>query len=660
MKILKLWSLIFVLLYGLGACDDDDNNKNGNGGVTPEPVKVTTAFEQSAKTVLKNTGKLQIPVVLENAATEQVKVTIGVKEATGDTIAKEGIDFEIVEKIIVIEKGQKIGNVEITLYNDEKAALKDKVFELEIKGVYGGGKKAVDNLSCKISIVSNAFVEFEKAAWQTYEAAAVNGNPNVQSRFIPLVITGAIKEPAKVVLEVTDETAKEYVHFTLVSKEITINPGDDRVMVEILPIDDNEANPDRNFSLAIKEIIGGNLIIGKNNISSNVSIISEEVLKIISFEETSFTVKDNERELIIPIVLDKPADQEVEIEIKAKSTSTAVENVDYQITEGTVRIPVNGTRAEAKVRIISNNAIEDDRVLELQFKKITGLYIKESEVANLCKIKIENDDFPSFTQAKYEVEEDYGNYTLTINLPPVNKVRTLKVGCTNYEETPGLYFTVPSTEIVVPANATTANLNVTIGTNPEQMAAIMPVLKVKVTEVDGYALNQTIQSEVNVVECTYRKMLGAWTMTPTGLPTGWPPKATYAATFSGGNTAAIRAQNFNKELICVIPKFAENSYDVTYRFTFDKVTKTVKMILNVDILAGKRLNFGGTNTNVEIRVLRYPAETDTSPFPFVFDPVAMTLTDNTPYLQSGGFQNGTGSRVLYYFFINTVTFVKNK
>ena len=106
-------------------------------------------------------------------------------------------------------------------------------------GVYGG--KPGTPGSVLLHIVSNAFVEFEKAKWETWESANVETSSEEvrNSRLVPLIITGEITEPATIVFEVTDSSAIEPTHFT-VEKELVVTPGMTRVNVEIKPVDDED------------------------------------------------------------------------------------------------------------------------------------------------------------------------------------------------------------------------------------------------------------------------------------------------------------------------------------------------------------------------------------------------------------------------------------
>lgn len=542
MKTWKLGMLLLLLSFGLGACDDDEKNgleDNGNSGTVAELA--VTGFGYEAKTVLKNTGRLAIPVVLDKKAAAIVKVTVGVKASTTENAAREGMDFNIEEKVVNIPVGDTVGFVNVDIL-DNKEADGDREFEVVLTGVFGGGKANTTKQNCRISVVSNSFVEFEKAGWVMYESSASEqAKPEWQnSRFVPLVITGEITEASTIVLGVRDNTASEYIHFELKDHEVSVQPGDKRVMVEVLPVDDDEANDDRDFELYIKEIRGGNLTVGKNNLSSKVTIISEEVRKTVSFESvTVVKVADDVRELLIPVIIDKIPDSDVKVRVAASSLSTAGADVDYVIE--TPEVVIDQTRrAEIKVRILGNNEVDADRQLILQLRSAEGDNAFLSETESALTVDIVNNDFPAFEAATLEVEED-SESKLQITIPAVNRERQMKFEI----ESGSKYFTVASVSVTIPAGANIAELPVKISYDLDFPSTAEEAV-IRLTEVDGFVMPEPVETTLKMVECQYRKMLGTWDLSCT--PDNCNP--TCVVTVKGGRNEEEILKNWNKKLVC--------------------------------------------------------------------------------------------------------------
>lgn len=501
---MKIWKLIALLLLTtcVAACDDDpkeeENGGNAGGSLTDQ---VNVGFGYDARTVLRNAGQVLVPVKLEKQVNNLVKVTVDAQKGDADTDAREGIDFNIAEKVITVPVGDTLAYVAIDLLDNAKAN-DDRVITLNITGVYGG-KTGVQK-SCLVHILSNAFVEFEKTVWETWESAAgASASEAVRNtRYVPLVITGEMTEASTVVLGVVDSTASEPIHFT-VAKEVTVQPGDSRVMVEISPIDDNDVNEDRVFTLYVKEVKGGNLCVGKTAQACRVKILSEEVRRSLSFGITSVQKTDTEEELLIPVLLDKAPDGELTVKVAPVASSTALPGKDYELLTPEVTIG-NSRQAMVKVRIIGDNEVNAHRRLVLQFTEISDKSIFIDEKANALTLDILNDDRPYFEADKIEIVEDEVNY-LTVSLPAVERERTMIL---HFNETVAGTYLPDKMTVTIPASADEVRIPVNVKYT-EQFPSAQD-MKTEIVKVDNFVLDEPVQANLRLVPCAYRNLLGDW------------------------------------------------------------------------------------------------------------------------------------------------------
>lgn len=583
MKIWKLISLLLLVAF-VGACDDDKVSDEEAGGTGDSgATQVSVGFGYEAKTVLKNAGQVLVPVKLEQAVGSAVKVTVDAVKGETAADAREGIDFNLPEKVMTIAAGDTIAYLAVDILDNGKAEAEREI-KLNITGVYGG--KAGSRKSASIFIVSNAFVEFEKTAWETYESADVEGSSEAvrNSRFIPLMISGDITEPATVVLEVIDGTAVEPVHFT-VEKELTVSPGTTKINVEIKPIDDDEANDDRVFTLKLKEIKGGNLLIGKTNNQCSVKIISEEIKRTVAFGLKSLETKDMERTVRIPVFLDKASGNDVVVTVDASSISTAVENKDYVIENKSVSIG-SSLRGEVVVKILGDNIENPDRKLILELKDATEK-VAISQTEGVCTVNILNNDWKIIPVKNVVVaEEDMGVYSYKAKITPVDRERILKL---QYEVGNTAYFTELPEEVTIPAGEGEVAVEVTIGYTPEY-PAVTPELKIKYVECDESVYTEPVVGTVQAEPCAYRKLLGAWTMN-TGNPDNCKAQT----------DATITQVIWQKEVKVVLASFWNNQ-NIYFNMTYDKATRGLSIVLNKRC-EDHTWNFGGANTSVGLRLL---------------------------------------------------------
>ncbi|MDE5611621.1 MAG: hypothetical protein K2I90_06340 [Odoribacter sp.] len=499
---MKIWKLISVLLLAClaGACDDDFAGKENDADAVGQ-AKVSFGYE--AKTVLKNGDQVLVPVCLDAPVRNAVKVTFSVLQGDEQT-AREGIDFDLPDKVVTIPAGDTVAYLAVDQLDDRKTD-NDREIKLNIAGVYGAGMG--EQKSVSLYVVSNAFVEFEKATWETYESANVETSSEEikHTRFVPLTITGNLREAVTIVLEVQDSSAIEPTHFT-VEKEVSVAPGATQVNVEIKPVDDIEMNEDRVFILKIKEVRGGNLLVGKTNASCEVKILSEEILRTLSWGIVSQSKVDEEGILDIPVYLDKIPLASFTADIIAVGPTDAVEGVDYEILTPQIEM-TSARQATVQVKILRNPEVNANRVLVLNFNKITDETVFASTSARAFTLTIQNSDFPSFEGATLEAIEDEEN-EVVISIPAVDRERTLTLEYSTTEQTPGTYFETPSTTLTVPAGATEVRLPLQVKYTLD-FPTVVPALTASIVKVDDVPL-ENVNTKLILTPCHYRKLLGTW------------------------------------------------------------------------------------------------------------------------------------------------------
>lgn len=504
---MKIWKLISLLLLTafIGACDDDEKwSDNENGGNTGAEASVEARFGFEAKTVLKNAGQVLVPVKLAKPVNHAVKVTVAAEKGSGETDAREGIDFNLPEKVVTVPAGDTVAYLTVDLLDDGKTD-NERVVKLNMTGVYGGKTGALK--SVLLHIVSNAFVEFEKAKWETWESANVETSSEEvrMSRFVPLTITGELTEPVTIVFEVTDSSAIEPTHFS-VEKELTVNPGDTKVSVEVKPVDDVEVNDDRIFYLSIKEIKGGNLLVGKTNPTCEVKILSEEILRLLSWGKTSQEVTDEEVIISVPVSLDKTPLATFTVNIAADDESNAVAGVDYELL--TSQISIDASRqATVQVKVLNNREVNADRTLVLKFDEISDNTIFVRDNAKAFTLDIKNSDFPVFVGGGEAVEDE--TVYIDLSIPAVNREREIVLSYSSTEAIAGMYFVFPSEKITVSAEAESVRVPVQVKYTTG-FPTVAPEFTVSIVKVGDYVLEEAVNTTWVLTPCDYRKLLGTW------------------------------------------------------------------------------------------------------------------------------------------------------
>lgn len=584
MKILKLLWILCALSVGFISCDDDDDDINNGNGETVSQVAVS--FEKQAMSVLKNAGEVQIPVVLAEAPEGTVKLTVGVKEQTG-TAAAEGIDFDIKEKVITIEKGNKTAYVTLVLLDNGKPET-DRSFTLEIKNVYGYGKKAETNQACEILIVNNAFVEFEKSTWMSWESAASNEEYKSSCR-IPLKITGDLREEATVEILVTDSTAKEYQHFELGAKKITVRPGDETVYIELIPVDDSEVNADRIFSLTIAAVGGSNLSVGKANTTCEVTLVSEEKIKTLSFKESALTLDEGQTKAI-EINLDNaplPGEDPVSVIIAQKAGGNAEMDVDFTLSLKTIIFNPGEKVKYVDIVSVDNDDIAD-RNLVLELKSPVGA-ILDKERENIA-IKIKTDDYPLFKSAAYASNEATGNNYFPVCIPKaLDHDVTVGITLIPKQGTLGTHYKLVSDKVTIPAGETEANICVWLGYTQVFEAASFDI---EVAGPEETVYTPAVKTSFTVRENNYRKFAGKYNVAYVSA----------SSEFSSGKcTMQVKTDpdHFMEYLICTSTDF-RSGRTYTQRLRFNAWDNSLEVVHKETVFPS--VSFGGSFGTCNIKL----------------------------------------------------------
>lgn len=500
MKLIKYFFVLCALTLGFVACDDDDNKELPDGGDQVE--KVGVAFGETGRTVLRNSSKVQIPIVLEEAAEAMVRVNVAPVISDKDTVAEEGIDFNISEKVINIPAGETTAYLEIDVLDPGKVT-KDMTVDIEIKGVYGAGEKTETNQIFRLAITSNAFVEFEKAVWTTYESAATNEEYKATLK-VPLKVSGELREAATVEIAVTDSTAKEYQHFELVSKKITIQPGEETVYVELIPKDDKEVNYDRIFSLSLQSVDGSNLTIGKTKAVCEVTIVSEEKMKTISLKEITLEMNEGETKTFEVNIDYAPVEGEDPVTVILAPKESG--NADYTLSAQTLSFETG-----ERVKYVELNFPDDKEVYNREFvlelKSPIGASLSKERSAMSVVVKNTN-DWPYFKGSAYTSKEASGKNWIPVCIPhAVDHDVTLEIEAKALTAVEGTHYELLSETVTIPAGETEANVSFNIGYALEWKEA---AFEIKVSGAEGQAFDKDIKTTISLVQSGYRKLLGDW------------------------------------------------------------------------------------------------------------------------------------------------------
>lgn len=481
--------LLFMLLLGFCACEDDDKEFIPAGEASGQ----TVAFEKDTIFAYKGNGILQIPMQLSQTAGSTIEITVTARTIQG-TI-QEGTDYKLLSNTVVFEKGKNSAALEVEIPSDVKSGA--AAFEIKISEIKGlGVSRDIQKSTCRVILMDSPFVAFEKAGYSIPEN-------NETAFLIPVTLTGKIDQAVTVQFKVKeDATAIDPDNYTLNTRTLTFAPnGPQTQNLEISVVHNPEVNPDLALELEIISVSGSNAIVSPY--SNTCRILITNVEAELKFNKPEVTATEGETitdlQLICGTIMSDDTEFEVSFWDDAETPSAYVNPTTVKVTvlkgQRSVIIPITA---------VDENKVNNTRQVMIHVSQ-NGLISN-----NTSTLKIQNNDVPTFELARYEVEEATGNYAVKLVIPEeAEEDIPIGISALGYNMEWGKEATLGASPVIAKGTKE-AYFNVTIGFGRD-IQFKNPHFALGVSKIFGAEAPQTDhQTEVYLTESSYRQMFGSW------------------------------------------------------------------------------------------------------------------------------------------------------
>lgn len=377
MKLYIRLILLLTLFAGIGvSCDDDDTVTTGTGGIK---VNFGTPFLE----VSENVSPQRIPLILSQAATQDVTVKVAIKSEDG---AREGIDYKLLTPEVVIPKNEIGGYVEVAIqdYFELKA---DRIIVLELMEIVGA-EAGNDVQTCRITIISNE--GYPILGFHETVMRALEEEPEIT---VPVTLNRPAGKDVTFKVTADDETAIQPDHYILPDTSYTIPAGDTVAHIKINIKDDINVNENRKFTLRLTEAAEAQ--ISEIKAAVQITIVNDDAEVYASFKDTKASIYEDERQMKIAVTLNTEPQKEVRVKVSVNETSTAPQS-DYTLPEQMELIfPVGVTQQEITLGINDNELQDGNRTLVLDLIPVENAVITEDKAQYTLTINDEDIDFIS-------------------------------------------------------------------------------------------------------------------------------------------------------------------------------------------------------------------------------------------------------------------------
>lgn len=374
--------MLCVLAITIGACEDSGTDEGGSR-------KAVVSFGAPEVVTMENISPLRLAVVLSRPANAPVTVTVAVKSEEG---AKEGEHYRIVSKELTFEKGSSTAYVEVEIMDDVDLNP-DRAFELEIVNVTGAALSEQVK-TCKVTIQSD-----EGYPTVGFAEALVSVAEEGGSYILPVILNRKPEVDMTFTLAVVNGTAVENEHFIVPVKEFTITKGDTVAYVEIEVIDDEIVNDNRIFELQISAVTNG--VISEIYNTCKMTIVNDERLAYVSFDQTSYRVYEHSGMLSIPVSVSGDPIGDVNVKFALKTGGTAVEGTNFEVKSYDLKFPKGTRSAELIVQINDDMQTNPDYNFALQIESVDGALKADKDT--VCSVTIQNVDVYDFLLGTWEL-----------------------------------------------------------------------------------------------------------------------------------------------------------------------------------------------------------------------------------------------------------------
>ena len=466
---------IFCGIVSLTGCNETSLQQD----ITP-----TASFADSIIEVFENAGTQTLKVNLSAPTTIDADIQILV---TSEKNVKEGVDYVLADRRIHFAKGTASATLLLDL-TDDRIVNDPREFTLELipgKGIVKDSQKGC----CRIVLLddeSEAAVVFNQG-----QSAFLEAN---ETYYLPLDIEGTPSGVVKVVVETTDSTAIEGVHYKMESKEFIV--GADFKGIPITLVDDDEINDERIFFVNISSVVGARKITSK----SICSVIIRNDDLGITWASNNVTVEENPRGQQIQLPIRLKGYTTEDIKIKVKAISGTLENHEYEIENSELIIPQGQDSGIIKITSIYNPDITPDKNLTLKIETVEG---HENLAGDICNITVYNYDARlSLGQSQYKI----GDNTVSAIDLPVSLSQPLKHDVRfRIKENSGFY--LDASEILIPAGTIRQTLTLNLYSERESS------LDIEIIPLNGIETQHISTTSLLTVPVETNPDKGIWSIT---------------------------------------------------------------------------------------------------------------------------------------------------
>lgn len=244
--------------------------------------------------------------------------------------------------------------------------------------------------SLAAELASRSYVGFASQKYAVIECAA--------KVTISVIRTGVSDFPLTVHYKTCDGSAKAGSDYHAAEGTVEFAADQTNAEISILIVDDNEPEPNKSFTVDLSDVQdnGKGTILAPRGISTNITIIDDDVAGTFVFPEEYISVSENAKQVLVRVNRENGNCGNVSLQYRTLD-GTAIEGKDYIACSGTLQWEAGDSSPRfVVIQIIGDDCYERDEHFELEIHTATGQAVFDrrtdgSEDRSIARITITGD-----------------------------------------------------------------------------------------------------------------------------------------------------------------------------------------------------------------------------------------------------------------------------
>ena len=306
----------------------------------------TIGFIGTSGTGLESATPVNIPVSLSTTYPSDVTVAYTISGT-----AVNGTDYDLSDGIVTIIKGETTANISLPVLNDKlKKENRNVIFTLS----------SPTNATLNTNTVYTYTIFNENSLPMiSFTTTEGSGAQSVSAVNIPVSIPETYQADVTVEYKVTGGTAIKDTDYTLADGTLTIKAGDTTSNISATILNSIMASPSETFIVTLSN--PSNAIIVSNNIYT-YTINDDHAFPTIGFTVLTSEANVDGGTAKIPVSITTASSRDITIDY-AVTGGTALPEVDYSLSNGTLSILAGSTTGDIVVAIAASKVYGDTKTL---------------------------------------------------------------------------------------------------------------------------------------------------------------------------------------------------------------------------------------------------------------------------------------------------------